>query len=573
MPSSQPDSITPVSETPDAGTPWRVDVHSPDSGCATAFVEDARTGEVTATPMHRDGARWSADLLACDGDLYWLEVDGIGPLVDPSASDVVMTDDGPRGVVRRRWPEGRRCPVPLRSNPVIYEMHVDAFGLTFRGIVDRLSYLADLGIDVIELMPIHPFDSRSNYWGYMPIVWGAVHREYAEEPDDAPAELATLVQAAHEVGIAVWLDVVVNHTGEGDATMPTWTLRGLDDQHAYRRSADGSYIDDAGCGNVVDPSDGEIRRLVMEALQRFAALGIDGFRFDLASLLTRDGGEFVRTIGDWAAAEGITLVAEAWDLATYQVGGGFPDPRWMQWNDRFRDDGRGFLRAEPGLVPSIANRIAGSPDLFGKTTWRSVNFLTAHDGLTLHDLTAVTSDRHRSWDAGPELRLQQMKNGFALLLLSVGGAMFVMGDEFARTQHGHDNPYDIDNELTWVDWRRLTEWGELHSFVRRLISLRRTHVAGMPQFAGPRDALDPDALSRALAWTFGGGGGEEDDSSPPLRVVANLSWDPVTFAFDDGVQWQVVLRTDGDTSGEAGGAEWSVPARTILVLGMADASR
>jgi glycogen operon protein len=358
-------------------------------------------------------------------------------------------------------------------------------------------------------------------------------------------------------GIHVWLDVVYNHTGEGDATQPTWTLRGLDDRHAYLRNADGTYNDDAGCGNVIDPSNDEIRRLVLESLQRFADLGIDGFRFDLASILTRDGGRLVRMIGDWADAAGVTLVAEAWDLAQYQVGESFPDRRWMQWNDRFRDDIRGFLRAEPGMVPAVMQRIAGSPDLFAGDTWRSVNFVTAHDGLTLHDLMSVTSDRHRSWDAGPERRVQQMKNAFALLLLSTGAPMFVMGDEFARTQQGHDNPYDLDTDLNWVDWGRLPKWAELHSWVRSLISVRHAHVHERPpRFHGTAGEPDTTAESRSFAWCFDGA----------LYVMANMWWNGIDFEVQEPGRWTVALSTAPEVELAGHVEAIRVPPRSIVVL-------
>jgi glycogen operon protein len=339
-------------------------------------------------------------------------------------------------------------------------------------------------------------------------------------------------------------------------------LRGLDDRHAYRRDPDGTYNDDAGCGNVVDPADPEIRRLVLEALQRYADLGVDGFRFDLASILARDGGGLVCAIGDWAERLGITLVAEAWDLAAYQVGDAFPDRRWMQWNDRFREDMRGFLRGEAGLVPAVMRRVAGSPDLFGardgEADGRSIDYLTAHDGLTLHDLTAVTSDRHRAWDCGPELRLQQLKNAFCLLLLSSGTPMFVMGDEFARTQRGHDNPYDVDSELTWVDWTRLQEWGALHEFVRSLIGLRHDHVGARPRFHGAAGGPDTGADSRTLGWVTGG-----------LDVMANMWWSEVTFEVHEPGPWEVAMSTtavDPTLSIGDGVQTVGVPARSVVVL-------
>lgn len=475
-----------------------------------------------------DDETWHGDAEAGDGDLYWFVVDDVGPLLDPDSMDVVMTPTGPRSAVRSQWP--KQPPLAqLHDDPVVYELHVRGFGATFRGCAEKLEYLADLGINVLELMPVHPFDPADNYWGYMPLVWGAVHRPYASG-GDAPAELAALVAAAHGRGFEVWLDVVVNHTGEGDATMPTLSLRGLDDANAYLHHADGSYNDDSGCGNVANPGDPYVRQLIMNALDRFAELGIDGFRFDLASLLTRDGGGLIEHITSWGSRRRVRLIAEPWDLAEYQVGR-WPEP-WLQWNDRFRDHIRGFVRGEPDMVEPLMNRLQGSPDLFPAGSGLSVNFVTAHDGLTMHDLTIVTSDHHRSWDCGAELRLQQLENYFTLLLLARGTPMFVMGDEFARTQHGHDNPFNIDSELTWVDWERLEAWSDLHDHVRRLLGLRRQHPPTDFRFYGLDANVETGPDSRVLAWSAGG-----------LYVMANAGWDAATFTFQEEGPWAVALAT------------------------------
>ncbi|HEY7628121.1 MAG TPA: alpha-amylase family glycosyl hydrolase, partial [Ilumatobacteraceae bacterium] len=300
-------------------------VHAPLSTAVSVFVAGA-DGQPVETAMTRSAAspEWHAEAVAADGDLYWFVADGVGPLLDPDAMDVLLTPAGPRSVVRRRWPKQP----PLRSkhrDPIVYELHVRGFAKTFSGCRDRLPYLADLGVTAIELMPVHPFDDSDNYWGYMPLVWGAVHRPYAE--GDAPAELAELIEAAHRHGIEIWIDVVFNHTGEGDATMPTLSLRGLDDGHAYLHDPDGSYNDDSGCGNVTNPGDPNVQQLVINALERFADLGTDGFRFDLASLLTRDGGGLVERITAWAEHRQVRLIAEPWDLAEYQVGR-WPGP-WL----------------------------------------------------------------------------------------------------------------------------------------------------------------------------------------------------------------------------------------------------
>lgn len=534
-------------------------VHAPAARTVSLFVtSEQRNGSpATQTVMTgvADDGSWHCEAEAEDGDLYWFVVDGVGPLLDPDARDLVMTSLGPRSVVRTGWPKEPRL-AELRAEPsgdlVVYEMHVRGFARTFAGCAERLAYLADLGVTAIELMPVHPFDPTDNFWGYMPLVWGAVHRPYAAG-DDAPAELASFVAAAHRHGLEVWLDVVFNHTGEGSASMPTLSLRGLDDANAYLHLPDGSYNDDSGCGNVSNPGDPNVRRLILTALERFADLGVDGFRFDLASLLRRDGGGLVERITTWGTERGVRLIAEPWDLAEYQVGA-WPAP-WLQWNDRFRDDVRGFLRGEPGLVPAIMDRLQGSPDLLADGPAASVNFVTAHDGLTMHDLTVVTSDHHHSWDCGDALRPQQLRNYFTMLLLAAGTPMFVMGDEFARTQGGNDNPYNIDSELTWVDWARLETWSELHDYVRRLLALRRSHPPRDFRFYGTVSSPDTSPESRALAWSAGG-----------LYVMANAGWEPATFVFQEAGPWVEVMWSVPPLGADLGadlGA--TVPPRSIVV--------
>jgi glycogen operon protein len=541
-----------------------VRVHAPQVITLEVVVEPSN-GAVRRAPLGRDEAgTWSGVLRGVVGDRYWLLADGSVPLLDPAADDIELVDGRPVCRLRGPWPPGGRLGAAVEL-PVVYELHVRGFGGTFGGVAARLGQLADLGVDVIELMPVHPFDDRDNYWGYMPIVWGAVHRGYADS-DDSAADLAGLCRAAHEVGIAVWLDVVFNHTGEGDETRPTHSLRGLDRSGSYLHRQDGTLVDDSGCGNTVDVRSPVVQHLVLEALERFAAVGVDGFRFDLATILTGDGGAFVRRLGDWAEARGVRLVAEAWDLAAYQVGPGFPDQRWAQWNDRFRDDVRGFLRGEPGLVPAMVQRVSGSPELFPDDSARSVNFVTAHDGLTLHDLMSVTSDRHRSWDCGSELRPQMLRNAFTVLLLSAGTAMFVMGDEHARTQHGHDNPYDVDGPLSWVDWERAEQWRELTDTVRTLIRIRRRAARALRRSGvrcyGVDGAPDLHHHSHSLAWATDG-----------LYVMANMWWEPLTFTVREHGRWRSVLSTvDGREHMWSGGgdvhglATVTVPPRSITVL-------
>ncbi|MEY2402408.1 MAG: isoamylase [Ilumatobacteraceae bacterium] len=485
---------------------------------------------VSETVMQRQpgGPSWHGEGEAGDGDLYWFVADGVGPLLDPNSMDVAMTPDGPRSAVRTSWPKEPRLD-KHHADPIVYEVHVRGFGRTFAGCIEHLAYLKELGVNVIELMPVHPFDTSDNYWGYMPLVWGAVHRPYAST-DDAAAELAALVSAAHSRDIEVWLDVVFNHTAEGDPTKPTLSLRGLDDANAYLHREDGSYNDESGTGNVSNPADPNIQQLILSALDRFADLGVDGFRFDLASLLTRDGGGLVDRITAWGAEREVRLIAEPWDLAAYQVGE-WPEP-WLQWNDRFRDQIRGFVRGEAGMVPAVIERVQGSPDLFASGPAATVNFITAHDGLTMHDLTLLTSDQHHAWDSGNEMRMQQLKNYFTMLLLSAGSPMFVMGDEFARTQGGLDNPYNIDSEVTWVDWRRLDEWRELHDHVQALVRLRRSHPPAGFRFYGAQSAPDLSLESRSVAWSAGG-----------LYVMANSWWEPVKFELQEPGPWVLEFAT------------------------------
>ncbi len=538
-----------------SGTPvkFRVDVPAPAATSVAVVVRPCRgrDHEARRVEARHAAGMWVAEVVAEVGDLYWISVDGGAPLLDPGCNDVVWTADGPRSAVRPPWPVLPSGP-SLSSPPVVYEVHVSGFGRTYRGCIERLDRVASTGANVIELMPVHPFDQRTNYWGYMPIVWGAVHRGYAAEPERAAEELAELVAAAHTRGMHVWLDVVFNHTAEADASMPTYGLRGLDDAHVYRHQANGQYTNDSGCGNDIDPSNPYVRHLVLQALDRYADLGIDGFRFDLASLLTRDGGGLVGMISEWAGRRGVALVAEPWDMGSYQVGSPVWPAGWLQWNDRFRDDVRGFLRGEAGLVAAVRQRVQGSPDLFAHPG-TSVNFVTAHDGLTMHDLTAVTSDRHRSWDSGPGLRLQQLKNLFSMLLLSAGTPMWVMGDEFGRSQDGHDNPYDIDGPLTWVDWSTLEDWAELTEFVRALTQLRRTHPPTEFVFHGVGPHVDESFDSRSIAWCSG-----------DLYVLVNAWWLPLTFEVQDPGDWRVVLVT---APGDVGsGTTMTVPPRSIVVL-------
>jgi glycogen operon protein len=604
--------------------PFEVRVFAPDSTSVTLVrFDDKGSVELERRRLMRDGAHWIGDVP--QGAVYGLVADGTGPrfdaskvLLDPAATEVVFPPEHSRRAARERGvPTSGRAPVakatawpaprsPRRSTraPIVYEAHVRGMTAaatdvehpgTFDALIEQLDRVAGLGFTVIELLPVHQNDPQEgSYWGYMPLAFGAVHGHYAAG-GDAAAELAELIAAAHRRDLEVWIDVVFNHTSEIDATGPTYSLRGLADGDHYRLADDGSYIETSGCGNDIDTASPAAQDLILATLDRFADLGADGFRFDLASVLSRHR-PFVSRLDDWAARRDVRMIAEPWDaVGTYELGRGWPSGGWLQWNDRFRDDVRGFLRGESGLVPALMQRIQGSPDVFDSPS-QTVNFLTCHDGFTLYDLVAYDrkhnranghdghdgAGENRSWNCGAEgddgvpadvaaLRRQQLRNAWCLLAMSHGTPMVAMGDEFGRTQGGNNNAYNQDNETSWVDWRRRRSFTDLERFVGRLLALRHRH----PQLArpewwgdsvrwfgttGPADTSDG---SRSLAWQVG-----------DIYVIANAYWEPLTFAVQVPGRWIRVVDTarpapadivePADGHAVAGACE--VAARSVVIL-------
>jgi glycogen operon protein len=562
-------------------------------------------------PLSADRGAWVGEVQ--EGSRYGLIVDGGSrTLVDPDATAVWFASGHDRDAARpgatpnhaiapravaRPWPDARPNRPTTRAL-VVSEMHVRGATKrrpgteagTFLGLIAELPRLASLGVSVIELLPVHQFDpGEGNYWGYMALVFGAAHQQYAAG-DDANRELADLVAAAHDHDIEVWLDVVFNHTTEEDEHGPVYNLRGLGEDHYYARDADGTYVDDAGCGNIVDTHSPIARGLIMRALDRFADLGVDGFRFDLATVLARNP-EFVLFIGDWAEQRGVRVVAEAWDVVRYHVGRAWPDHRWMQWNGRYRDDMRGFLRGEGGLIGAVTQRVQGSPDLFDHPA-RSVNFFTAHDGFTLYDLVAYDrkhndangwagqdgTDDNRSWNCGWEgdvgvpdhvlaLRRRQLRNAWTMLMLSHGTPMFVAGDEFARTQGGNNNAYNQDNETSWIDWSRRDEWVGLEEFVRRMIVFRTDRPVLYQDewwgndlaWFGVSGSPDLGSHSRAIAWHL-----------PGLYVMVNMWWEPLEFEIQASGPWhrEIDTATEDGFVGEPEEVSGTVrlEPRSIVVL-------
>ncbi|GAB3051219.1 isoamylase [Intrasporangium mesophilum] len=520
-------------------------------------------------------------------------------------------------------------PAPRHTHDtVVYEAHVKGFTArensgvtaahrgTFSGLIEKIPYLTELGITVLELLPVHQFDPQEgNYWGYMTMNFFAPHHAYAIQ--DPAAEFREMVAAMHAAGIEVWLDVVYNHTCEGDPSGPTYNLRAIDNDSYYIVAEDGSYVDDSGCGNTTQGADPAMRALVVRSLRHWAGLGVDGFRFDLASILARDaeGGfdptaapPLISEIGVLAAQQDVKVVAEAWDMGAYLLGRSFPGIMWRQWNGRFRDDLRGFVKGDDGLVPALMTRVYGSSDLFPDgpgdvyRPYQSINFITAHDGFCLYDLVSY-NERHneanghggtdgssdnRSWNCGWEgdeglpdavrdLRLRQMKNFFALMMLSNGVPMVVAGDEFANTQHGNNNPYNQDNETTWLDWDRLTTNRELFDFAKGMIALRKSRRSiarsrfwrNDVRWFGTTGAPDLSPQSHTVAWHLSGATYDEDD----LYVMVNAYSEPLEFTVQVPGSWRVLADTsasrppDLSPSGPAvTEGPLSVQARSIVVL-------
>lgn len=420
------------------------------------------------------------------------------------------------------------------SQTVIYELHVRGFtrhpssGVsearrgTYAGLIEKLPHLVELGVTAIELLPVFQYDPEdapeglTNYWGYSPVSFFAPHVQYSSRRDllGPLDELRDLIKAAHRAGLEVILDVVYNHTAEGDHRGPTQSLRGFANT-TYYASTDGgaTYANYSGTGNTLNANRSVVRRLIMDSLRYWVReMHVDGFRFDLAAILSRDEqGQpqpeppLLWDIDTDPVLCGTKLIAEAWDAAgLYQVGS-FVGDFWKEWNGKFRDDVRAFVRGDEGLVPRIADRLLGSPDLYGshpRQPEQSINFVTAHDGFTLADLVSYErkhneanlegnrdgENHNLSWNHGVEgptddpeieaLRNRQIKNMLAITLLSLGAPMIGMGDEMRRSQGGNNNAYCQDNEVSWLDWRLLERHADVHRFVRELIRLRwlRDHV-------------------------------------------------------------------------------------------------
>jgi len=521
------------------------------------------------------------------------------------------------------------------SDAIIYELHVRGFtknpnsGVhssragTYGGLIEKIPYLKDLGITVVELMPIFQRDPKEDdYWGYMPLNFFAPHSQYSSDPDDEQHfEFKKMVKAFHKAGIFVVLDVVYNHTCEGDSRGPTYSFKGFDAAGYYMLSGDRAspYANYSGTGNTLNFSQPHVRKMVMDSLRYWKnEMHIDGFRFDLASVFSRnaDGslnwGEapiFSEIAADPELGR-LALIAEPWDTAAYQLGRGFPGTTWLQWNGCFRDHVRRFVRGDEGMVPDLMRRIYGSDDLFPDSradayhAFQTVNYVDCHDGFTLYDLVSYDHknnwknghgnqdgmDANYSWNCGHEgdedaptdvlaLRRKQVKNFCCLLLLSNGIPMFRAGDEFLNTQFGNNNPYNQDNEISWLDWAQLHANEDIFRFFKRMIAFRKSHPSLCRSrfwredisWYGVGPTVDLSPHSRSLAFCLHGASQDDDD----IYVMINAYWQALEFQIQEGApqDWSRIVDTDLPSPtdfSEVGvplqQSKYQAAARSIVVL-------
>lgn len=532
---------------------------------------------------------------------------------------------------------------------VIYETHVRGYtkdkssGVsapgTFAGLKDKIPYLKDLGINAVELMPIFEFDEMEsarvvdgvqlyNYWGYNTISFFAPNTSYAfnEEHNHEGDELKSLIKALKENGIEVILDVVFNHTAEGNEMGPCFSFKGIDNNVYYMLTPDAHYYNFSGCGNVMNCNHPVVRNFIIDCLRHWAIeYRVDGFRFDLASILGRDQNgapmanpPILESLAFDPVLGKMKLIAEAWDAGgLYQVGS-FPSwNRWAEWNGRYRDDMRSFLKGDDGMAGNAITRITGSRDLYSPESRghkASVNFLTCHDGFTLYDLYSYNEKHNEkngwnntdgdnnghSWNCGAEgetddpnvngLRRRLIKNAFAALLCSRGPAMFFAGDEFCNTQFGNNNAYCQDNIISWLDWSRLEEFKEIHDFVRHMIQFRKEHPI-LRKMTKPSSCQFPEIsvhngtpfnastdYKTKLIGIMYAGRNEEDKEDDIVFYCMNAYWEPLVMqlpVLPNGKHWHVDTNTNAEYfDGEDFTAKTEflgvntirVPARTTIIL-------
>ena len=514
------------------------------------------------------------------------------------------------------WGDQRHHSIPM-EDLIIYELHVRGFTMdessgvkhhgTFEGLREKIPYLKELGVNAVELMPIFEFDEMRDvrlidenelidFWGYNPVSFFAPNTSYCSsmEYNREGLELKTLIKDLHDNGIEVILDVVFNHTAEGNEFGPCFSFKGFDNNIYYMLTPDGHYYNFSGCGNTLNCNHPVVRDMILECLRYWVIeYRVDGFRFDLASILGRnDDGTplsqppLLRSLAFDSILGNVKLIAEAWDAGgLYQVGS-FPSwKRWAEWNGRYRDDMRRFLKGDDFLAQTAAARITGSPDLYDPA-YRggnaSINFLTCHDGFTLYDLYSYNqkhneangwentdgADDNNSWNCGVEgetddpailaLRKRLMKNACAILLCSRGTPMFLSGDEFADTRYGNNNPYCQDNLISWLDWSLLKKNKDLFDFFQYMIRFRKDHPVirkdlepsylGVPAMS--THGLTPDEInfsgdSHVVCVRFAGYN-EATQKEDLVYLAVNSGWFPVTLTLPElpeHYKWKVAVNT------------------------------
>jgi glycogen operon protein len=577
-------------------------------------------------------------------------------LLDPFAPGVFFPPAYDRMAAVRPGPNDGRAPlgilprcVPPADEPmdrpprpsydlIVYELHLKGFTAgpnsgvscrnrgTFAGLAEKIPYLKGLGITAVELMPVQQCDPQEgSFWGYMPLNFFSPDHRYASSKtyEGAVEEFRAMVKAFHENGIEVWLDVVYNHTSEGDLSGPTYSYRGIDNQSYYLLTGDRRhYRNDTGCGNTLRCDHPVVRLMILDSLLFWInQMKVDGFRFDLASVFTRksDGDmdlehpSLISDISFLAARYGVRMIAEAWDIGSFLLGRAFPGINWRQWNGKYRDDVRDFVRGVPGHVGPLMQRLYGSDDLFPDDVensyrpFQSVNFITAHDGFCLYDLVSYNhkhnevnghgnrdgTDDNRSWNCGWEgddcvpdevlaLRRRQARNFMCLLLLSNGTPMFSAGDEFLATRRGNNNPYNQDHEINYLDWDLLHTNHDVFRFVQGMIAFRKSHPSiarsqywreDISWYGHPGGTPDYSPEGQTLAYCLHGASLEDDD----IYVMVNGSANDFQFQIQEEPfdEWFLVADTrlpspqdfiEPAERRRLTSVEYTVGARSVVVL-------
>jgi glycogen operon protein len=606
------------------------------------------------TGPHTGGHRFDSEKVLLDPyakgntNTLWKPVDACQPgdNLESSMRAVIVDERG------YDWEGDKPLERPM-SDTIVYELNVRGFTAsptagvehpgTFAGLIEKIPYLQELGVTAVELLPIFAFDEREvrginpidgselrNFWGYDPYLHFSPQASYCINPDEGSqiTEFRDLVKALHKAGIEVILDVVFNHTAEGNHMGPTISFKGLGNDAYYllHPTQPQYYMDYSGCGNTVNANHPIVQKFILDCLHYWVEeMHVDGFRFDEGSVLHRGGDgapmQFPPVVWGIELAEGLAdtkMIAEAWDAGGLYDVGQFPGSRWSDWNGRFRDDVRRFVRGDLGLIATIATRMSGSMDMYeggGRSPANSVNFITAHDGFTLYDLVAY-NDKHNeangegnrdgvnenlSWNCGVEgptddpavnaFREQQLKNFASVLFLSQGVPMFVAGDEVGRTQRGNNNAYCQDNDLSWFDWNLTEENAGLFRFFKHMIALRRRHASlrrrsfltgqvnrrGVPDIRWHGLELEQaewgNPVSRILAFTLSG----VEPLEPDLHVMMNMDDAPHDFAVPQGddLTWLVFADTSKPSPGDIAepgqarpfeGERCTVEGRSIVIL-------